>query len=100
MCSLYHRETRLWLGLVAFVVGAVMLLERFDLVPSETWNYLWPAILIVTGLKWMVGGACKTDSCCSSSTSCECGTKDCDGSCEMPMDMPTKKVNTKKSRKK
>ena len=67
------------MGLVLFVIGAVVLLERFDLIPAETWDYLWPSILIVTGLKLMIsmkgGSSCEGDSCCS------------EGSCEMPMPM-------------
>jgi Domain of unknown function (DUF5668) len=97
MCSSYHRDARLWVGLVAFVVGAVMLLERFDVVPAETWNYLWPAILIVTGLKWMLSGCCG-----SSKEGCPCGMNNCDcgEACEMPMAMPVKKMNNKKTGRK
>ncbi|MFA4814518.1 MAG: DUF5668 domain-containing protein [Candidatus Gracilibacteria bacterium] len=85
MCDSSSRDSHLWLGLVAFVIGAVLLLQRFDLVPAETWNYLWPSILVVTGLKLMMfrGHGC----CCS------------DDSCEMPMPVVMPKKSAKKKKK-
>jgi hypothetical protein len=98
MCSSNnHREVHLWLGLVAFVVGAVLLLQQFDLVPAETWNYLWPAILIVTGLKWMMMSSSKG----MGMSGCECGMDSCDecgDNCEVPM--PAPKASSKKKGKK
>lgn len=97
-----HKECGLWIGLVAFIIGAVVLLQRFDLVPVETWDYLWPSILVVSGLKFMIMGACKSDSCCSGACSseeaCPCGMENCDGSCEMPVAKKSmkKKVGKKK----
>lgn len=104
MCSSSsaHRDARLWMGLVAFVIGAVILLQRFDLVPSETWDYLWPSILVISGLKIMIMTGMK-ESCCSTDKSCDsCGSDECDGEgCEMPMTMPMSKkpVAKKKSAK-
>ena len=104
MCASHSRDGQLWLGLVAFVIGAVFLLQRFDLVPAETWDYLWPSILVVTGLKWMMlrgkgscceGGACESDDSCGS-----CGGDSCKGSCEMPMATPKKSMKKKKAGKK
>ena len=96
MCSTYHRDSHLYFGFVAFVVGTIILLQRFDIVPAETWGYLWPAILIVTGLKWMLSG------CSSSKADCPCGMENCDcgEACEMPMDMPAKKMTNKKTGRK
>lgn len=84
MCS-STKDDRLWLGLVAFVIGAVVLLQRFDVVPAETWDYLWPSILVVSGLKWMM--TCGTPMSCDMSaceSTCEdCGDASC--SCDMPV---------------
>lgn len=104
MCANNTRDHQLWFGLVAFVIGTVVLLERFDLVPAETWDYLWPSILVVSGLKLML--LCKTgssSSCCGSSCemdkdSCDCAGDSCD-EFEMPMVMP-KKTSKKKTGKK
>ena len=99
MCSNHtqcSKEGHLWMGLVLFVIGAVILLERFNLIPVETWDYLWPSILLVSGLKLMISmkdtasscGSCEGDSCCGED-------------CEMPVAMPmTKKPVKKNSRKK
>lgn len=105
MCASHSRDGQLWLGLVAFVIGAVLLLQRFDLVPAETWDYLWPSILVVTGLKWMMmrgnESCCSTDKECGSDESCgSCGGESCKGSCEMPMVMPKKSMKKKKTGKK
>lgn len=100
------REGHLWLGLVAFVIGAVILLQRFDIVPTETWGYLWPSILVVSGLKLMIVGGKKESECCGS---CEegmdemcgsCGGDSCDGTCEMPMPMAKKSMKKKGGKKK
>lgn len=101
MCAHHSHESRLWLGLVAFVIGAVILLQRFDVVPPETWNYLWPSILVVTGLKLMISGGDKgacNGECCGMGACASCGMEDCDGSCEIPM--PMKKKMGKKVGKK
>lgn len=91
------KDDRLWLGLVVFVIGASLLLQRFDVIPAETWDYLWPSILLVSGLKWMVGGGSTMPSCeMESSESCDdCGMVDC--SCSV---VPAvKKAAPKKSSK-
>lgn len=66
---MYHHKNRdleLWLGLWLFVIGVVFLLIRFDVIPAVTWAFLWPSILIVTGLKLMVAAEscenCPSDS--------------------------------------
>lgn len=88
-CSGSCKDYELWLGLVAFIVGAVFLLELFDVIPSETWTYLWPSILVVSGLKMMIGGGSKTEDCCNM------------GACEMPMPKAeVKKTAPKKAKKK
>ncbi len=89
------KEGHLWMGLVLFVIGAVVLLERFDFIPAETWDYLWPSILIVTGLKLMISMKGETSSC----DSCEGGSCSSEESCEMPTPM-VKKAVKKSSRKK
>lgn len=92
------RDHQLWLGLVAFVIGAVLLLERFDLVPAETWDYLWPSILIVTGLKLMLLCKGSSDSCCASSSEMESNSVDDACECET-MVMPKKAAKKKTSKK-
>ena len=104
MMSCNSKDDRLWWGLVAFVVGAVVLLQKFNVVPSETWNYLWPSILVVSGLKWMLAGHSDCgSSCCSSKGSCEMSCKDCGSepcSCDS-MPMPKKSMGkAKKSKRK
>lgn len=54
----HKNNLHLWLGLIAFVSGAVILLEKFELVPSDTWNYVWPVILVVFGVRLMVDTGC------------------------------------------
>ncbi|MBT5823550.1 hypothetical protein HOH67_00275, partial [Candidatus Peregrinibacteria bacterium] len=56
-------ECHLWSGLILFVVGAIFLLQKLDVVPETTWTYLWPAMLIVVGLKLMMASG---SSCCGS----------------------------------
>lgn len=103
MCASNTRDHQLWLGLVAFVIGTVLLLERFDLVPTETWDYLWPSILVLTGLKLMLICKDSPKECCGSScemesSSCDCGDGAC-GGCEMPMVMPKKAAKKKTGKK-
>ncbi|QQR54938.1 hypothetical protein IPG41_07240 [Candidatus Peregrinibacteria bacterium] len=90
------KDDRLWFGLVAFVVGAVVLLQRFEVVPAETWNYLWPSILVVSGLKWMVGSSSPV-SACDPSDCCDCGSGDC--SCDLPAPVVAKKMGKKNKKK-
>lgn len=61
-CNERCQDYEMWSGLVLFVIGAVFLLQRFDLIPAETWFYLWPILLIVFGVKMMVSGG-STHSC-------------------------------------
>lgn len=84
-CENHSKETGLWLGLVSFIIGSVILLQMFGVIPDTTWDYLWPSILIVVGLKLMIGTADKCGSgACSSGGSCgsdSCGSDDSCGSC-------------------
>lgn len=92
------KDDRLWFGLVAFVIGAVVLLQRFDVVPAETWDYLWPSILVVSGLKWMV--SCSSPMAYDTGDCNDCGNAVC--SCDVmpaPMAVATKKSSSKKSSK-
>jgi hypothetical protein len=58
-----HPDHHMWLGLTLFVIGAVILLQKFELVPKETWGYLWPSILIIIGLKMMSASSCSGENC-------------------------------------
>jgi len=92
-CSPHGKaDHHLWLGLIAFVVGAVILLQKFDIVPDTTWGWLWPAILVVVGLKFMVAGCC----CCEDSCKDSCASSCCKGgSCDTK---PAKKATPKKKK--
>jgi len=81
------KDHALWFGLVAFVIGAVILLQDFDLIPSATFGYLWPCILVVSGLKMMLCCGCPCTECkgdcdCKSAEvpcageACDCGKKE------------------------
>lgn len=54
----------MWTGLVAFILGAVVLLQKFNVIPDATWSYLWPSVLVVAGLKLMIGSCenCQSDA--------------------------------------
>lgn len=93
-CS--RKDDRLWWGLVAFVVGAVVLLQRFDVVPMETWDYLWPSILIVSGLKLMLSGDKGACNCGDSNMCNDCSSMPC--ACDT-MPMPKKTMGKKAKRK-
>ncbi|MBU0981775.1 hypothetical protein KKC94_03715 [Patescibacteria group bacterium] len=110
-CGNHGRETGLWLGLILFVIGAVILLQLFDVIPETTWDYLWPSILVVAGLKLMVTsaeacgykeykeGSCGSDMCCKSGS---CMPDECcdSGVCEPCEEKPKKKATKKKTSKK
>lgn len=88
-CSNHSKDNHMWLGLIAFIIGAVVLLEKFDIIPVATWGYLWPSILVVAGLKLMLN-SCES---CSSGSCSDSGS--CKGACsEMPM--PAAKKTGKK----
>jgi hypothetical protein len=82
-CNDKCQDYEMWTGLVLFVVGAVFLLQRFDLIPPETWFYLWPILLLVFGIKMMVAGG--SNHCCSSG-------------CDLKSHAPAKKAATKKKK--
>ncbi len=87
------KNDRLWWGLVALVVGAVVLLQRFGVVPPQTWDYLWPSFLVVQGIKFIISGdACACN--CDESSCKDCGNMAC--SCDT---MPTPKKTTGKKAK-
>lgn len=101
MHSSKHADLHLWFGLVIFVIGAVILLQRFDLIPETTWAYLWPIILIVSGLKFMISyGA--GDACCSSEKSSDNMGSCCDEPVMMkkPAKKKTRTGKRNKSKKK
>jgi len=95
-CGPHSKEHRLWLGLVAFIIGAVVLLQKFELIPVTTWDYLWPTLLIVVGLKLLIGSRenCGPDDCCCS----EGGACACDMP-SAPMVMEKKAPKTKSKKK-
>lgn len=78
-CNGCHKEKKLWLGLISFVIGAVVLLQLFQVIPDTTWDYLWPSILVIVGLKLMLHSC--NHGCCGE----ECDPMDMK---EMKMDAP------------
>ena len=92
-CSSHAKDNHMWGGLVAFIIGAVILLEKFDIIPSETWAYLWPSILIVVGLKLML---CSNENCTSGDDASCCESGACKGACAVVMPTPAKKPAKKK----
>ncbi|MEK7146042.1 MAG: DUF5668 domain-containing protein [Patescibacteria group bacterium] len=92
-CSPHSKEHRLWLGLVAFIIGAVVLLQKFELIPITTWDYLWPTLLIVVGLKLLIGSRenCDDGSCCDDACACDMPS--------MPMVMEKKAPKSKAKKK-
>ncbi len=99
MSPCYPKCDRMWFGLVLFVVGLVVLLQRFDLIPAETWDYLWPSILVVSGLKMIIPcrGSCCRSSCDMKDEMCE-DCEDAPCSCDVEP-MPMKKTSVKKPSK-
>ncbi len=87
-CSSHSKDNHMWAGLIAFIIGAVVLLEKFDIIPAATWTYLWPSILVVAGLKMMLSSceSCTKDACCDSG--------ECKGACAVVM--PASKKTSKK----
>lgn len=81
------RESMLWIGIIAFLVGGVILLQTLDYIPEETWSFFWPILLVVIGLKFMAEGG-KKNACMD-----ECGH------CESPMEMASMPKDTSKKPK-
>ncbi|HML18042.1 MAG TPA: DUF5668 domain-containing protein [Bryobacteraceae bacterium] len=46
---------RIW-GAALAVVGAIFLLDNFDIIHGNVWNYLWPVVLIAIGVGMLVRG--------------------------------------------
>jgi predicted membrane protein len=45
-------------GLLLVVVGALMLLQKFNILTGDFWGYIWAIIIILLGLKLMMKGKC------------------------------------------
>lgn len=51
----YHWRKQLMFGLMLIAIGAVLLLDQFDLLDLyDLWHY-WPLILVVVGLNKVIG---------------------------------------------
>ena len=79
-------DYEVWLGCIALVSAAVIILEMVEVIPHGTWGYVWPVMLGLLGLKMVFSGTATTGS------GCECGGEHCNCKMEtgaMPMSMPS-----------
>ncbi len=53
----HHKH--MWIGLMLFVTGALLYLQKFEVIPQETWAYVWPGLILLTGIKLMFEGSQK-----------------------------------------
>ena len=58
-CNVNSKDHQLWIGLVALTFGGVVLLQKLGWLPENTFEYLWPSVLLVTGFKWIVSSRCE-----------------------------------------
>lgn len=49
------------LGIFLVVLGGLFLLENMGLLPSGVWGFFWPLVIIVLGLRLIMGA---NDVCC------------------------------------
>lgn len=53
---MWNGNRRMWFGpFVVVLVGAVMLLDRFDVLTTSAWNLFWPIVIIVVGARLVMG---------------------------------------------
>ncbi len=95
-CTKTCAEYELWIGLFVFLVGAVFLLMKFDVIGPEFWSYFWPSVLVISGLKLiLMGGA--------HSAACDCVEPMPETTASEPKtkkSSPKKKASSKKPKKK
>jgi len=41
-------------GLLLILLGGLMLLDTFDIIRGDMWDYFWPAAIIVLGISMIV----------------------------------------------
>lgn len=50
----------MWFGLGLVLVGMLLLLNNLGIITGDTWNYIWPGIVIIIGLSLLF----KKNDCC------------------------------------
>jgi hypothetical protein len=43
------------MGLIVIAVGVIALLVKLDVLSGSTWDYIWPTVLIIIGLSFVIG---------------------------------------------
>jgi len=47
----------LFIGIVFVIFGALFLLSNYGIIPEVEWNKVWPLILVLLGLTFLLRGA-------------------------------------------
>lgn len=53
----------MWFGFALVLVGVLLLLNNLGIIQGNTWDYIWPAIIILVGLSILLRR--KDPNCCS-----------------------------------
>lgn len=43
----------MWKGLTMLIIGVVFLLQKWEILPEETWGWVWPVLLVLWGLGFL-----------------------------------------------
>ena len=43
------------IGLILVAIGVLALLMKLDIISGSLWGYVWPVILIIVGLNFLLG---------------------------------------------
>lgn len=46
----------MFVGLVLVAIGIIALLIKLGVITGSMWGYIWPTILIIIGLSFLIGG--------------------------------------------
>jgi uncharacterized membrane protein HdeD (DUF308 family) len=49
------KEGKMVFGLILIAVGVIALLEKFNVITGDVWNYTWPVVLVIIGLSFILG---------------------------------------------
>ncbi|OQB05705.1 MAG: hypothetical protein BWY19_00838 [bacterium ADurb.Bin212] len=51
----------MWFGLGLVLVGILLLLNNLGIIKGDTWDYIWPAVIILVGLSMLF----RRNDCCA-----------------------------------